>query len=287
MKVAVNVSPILFRRGDLPRLVHSVLMESGLAANRLELEITEGVLIDDFSRAVSILRRLKALGVQIVLDDFGTGYSSLSYLRAFPFDKLKIDRSFIADLEGNQQSIAIVQAVIGLCRSLKIPVLAEGVETKAQHAFLTREGCDEVQGYLTGRPAARDRGLCRRRRKKIDCRNAGPRQVDCRIGPLRACTYGRRFAKLRRRRAGRRRTRSAMSTQSEIRAPVMVDGRRFARGRGPAEHDLAGGAELPLVFGQALRHPPLVGNGVLAKPERIRRTGIRILLRVGDGREWG
>ena len=154
LKVAVNVSPIQFRHGDLPRLVHSVLMESGLEANRLELEITEGVLIDDFSRAVSILRRLKALGVQIVLDDFGTGYSSLSYLRAFPFDKLKIDRSFIADLEGNQQSIAIVQAVIGLCRSLKIPVLAEGVETKAQHAFLTREGCDEVQGYLTGRPLA-------------------------------------------------------------------------------------------------------------------------------------
>ena len=154
LKVAINVSPIQFRHGDLPRLVHSVLMESGLAANRLELEITEGVLIDDFSRAVSILRRLNALGVQIVLDDFGTGYSSLSYLRAFPFDKLKIDRSFIADLEGNQQSIAIVQAVIGLCRSLKIPVLAEGVETKAQHAFLTQEGCDEVQGYLTGRPLA-------------------------------------------------------------------------------------------------------------------------------------
>ncbi len=152
LKIAINVSPVQFRHGDLPRLVHSILLESGLAPSRLELEITEGVLIGDFSRAVSILRRLKSLGVQIALDDFGTGFSSLSYLHAFPFDKLKIDRSFISDLESNQQSIAIVHAVIGLSRSLNIPILAEGVETKAQHAFLVREGCDEVQGYLTGRP---------------------------------------------------------------------------------------------------------------------------------------
>jgi EAL domain-containing protein (putative c-di-GMP-specific phosphodiesterase class I) len=101
---------------------------------------------------VSILRRLKTLGVQIALDDFGTGYSSLSYLHAFPFDKIKIDRTFICDLENNHHSIAIVRAVIGLSRSLNIPILAEGVETKAQHAFLAQEGCDEVQGYLTGRP---------------------------------------------------------------------------------------------------------------------------------------
>jgi diguanylate cyclase (GGDEF)-like protein/PAS domain S-box-containing protein len=154
LKIAINVSPIQFRHGDLPRLVHSVLLETGLAPNRLELEITEGVLIDDFSRAVSILRRLKSLGVQIALDDFGTGYSSLSYLHSFPFDKIKIDRTFIYDLEHNRHSIAIVRAVIGLCRSLNIPVLAEGVETQAQHAFLAQEGCDEVQGYLTGRPLA-------------------------------------------------------------------------------------------------------------------------------------
>jgi diguanylate cyclase (GGDEF)-like protein/PAS domain S-box-containing protein len=152
LRVAINVSPIQFRHGDLPRLVHSALLESGLAPGRLELEITEGVLIDDFSRAVSILRRLKSLGVQIALDDFGTGYSSLSYLHAFPFDKIKIDRSFISDLESNHHSIAIVRAVIGLSRSLNIPILAEGVETPAQHAFLAQEGCDEVQGYLTGRP---------------------------------------------------------------------------------------------------------------------------------------
>lgn len=154
LKIAINVSPVQFRHGDLPRLVHSILLETGLAANRLELEITEGVLIDDFSRAVSILRRLKSLGVQIALDDFGKGYSSLSYLQKFPFDKIKIDRSFIADLGTNQQSIAIVRAVIGLGRSLNIPILAEGVETNAQHEFLAEEGCNEVQGYLTGKPLA-------------------------------------------------------------------------------------------------------------------------------------
>ncbi len=154
LKIAVNVSPVQFRHGDLPRLVHSILLETGLAANRLELEITEGVLIGDFSRAVSILRRLKSYGVQIALDDFGKGYSSLSYLHKFPFDKIKIDRSFILDIGTNQQSIAIVHAVIGLGRSLNIPILAEGVETKAQYDFLAKEGCSEVQGYLTGKPLA-------------------------------------------------------------------------------------------------------------------------------------
>ena len=152
LTIAVNVSPIQFHHGDLPGLVHSILLETGLAPARLELEITEGVLINDFSRAVSILNRLKSLGVQIALDDFGTGYSSLSYLHSFAFDKIKIDRAFIGDLEHNRHSMAIVRAVISLGRSLELPVLAEGVETEAQHAFLLQEGCDEVQGYLTGRP---------------------------------------------------------------------------------------------------------------------------------------
>jgi predicted signal transduction protein with EAL and GGDEF domain len=152
VQIAVNVSPIQFRHGDLPRVVHSILLETGLAPGRLELEITEGVMINDFSRAVSILRRLKSLGVRIAMDDFGTGYSSLSYLHSFSFDKIKIDRAFICDLEHNRHSMAIVRAVISLSRSLDLPVLAEGVETKAQHAFLLQEGCDEVQGYLTGRP---------------------------------------------------------------------------------------------------------------------------------------
>jgi EAL domain-containing protein (putative c-di-GMP-specific phosphodiesterase class I) len=152
LTIAVNVSPIQFRHGDLPNLVHSILLETGLAPSRLELEITEGVMINDFSRAVSILNRLKSLGVKIAMDDFGTGYSSLSYLQAFSFDKLKIDRIFICDLEHNYHSRSIVRAVISLGRSLSLPILAEGVETETQHTFLVQEGCDEVQGYLTGRP---------------------------------------------------------------------------------------------------------------------------------------
>jgi predicted signal transduction protein with EAL and GGDEF domain len=152
LQIAVNLSPVQFRHGDLPRLVHSVLLETGLAADRLELEVTESVLIGDFSRALSILRQLKSLGVRIAMDDFGTGYSSLSYLQSFPFDKMKIDQVFISNLERNPQSKAIVRGVIGLARGLNLPVLAEGVETKSQLAFLRREGCDEVQGYLTGRP---------------------------------------------------------------------------------------------------------------------------------------
>ena len=156
LTVAVNVSPLQFRSGDLPMLVHSVLLETGLAPSRLELEITENVFIDDFSRAISILSRLKALGVRIALDDFGSGYSSLSYLHSFAFDKIKIDKAFVLDLEDNQHSMAIVRAVIDLGHSLDIPVLAEGVETAAQHAMLIERGCDEVQGYLVGRPMAID-----------------------------------------------------------------------------------------------------------------------------------
>ncbi|HTZ01555.1 MAG TPA: EAL domain-containing protein [Xanthobacteraceae bacterium] len=151
--VAVNLSPAQFRHGDLPSLVHETLLETGLAAERLEIEITEGVLIADFSRAISILRRLKALGVRIAMDDFGTGYSSLSYLQAFPFDKIKIDQAFISNLDRNPQSAAIIRAVIGLGHGLSLPIVAEGVETKEQLAFLRREKCNEVQGYLIGRPA--------------------------------------------------------------------------------------------------------------------------------------
>jgi diguanylate cyclase (GGDEF)-like protein/PAS domain S-box-containing protein len=152
LRIAVNISPVQFQHGDLPRLVHSVLLETGLRADRLELEITEGVLIDDFSRAVSVLRKLKALGVHIAMDDFGSGYSSLSYLHAFPFEKIKIDRTFIDGLETNHHSIAIVRAIITLGHSLNIPILAEGVETQSQLDFLAKEKCDEVQGFLIGRP---------------------------------------------------------------------------------------------------------------------------------------
>jgi diguanylate cyclase (GGDEF)-like protein/PAS domain S-box-containing protein len=152
LRVAINLSPIQFQQGDLPTLVHSVLLETGLAAERLEFEITENVLIGDFSRTVSILRRLKLLGVRISMDDFGTGYSSLSYLQSFPFDKIKIDQTFIANLDRNPQSAAIIRAVIGLGHGLGLPILAEGVETKEQLEFLARESCDEVQGYLIGHP---------------------------------------------------------------------------------------------------------------------------------------
>jgi EAL domain-containing protein (putative c-di-GMP-specific phosphodiesterase class I) len=152
LHIAVNLSPVQFMNGDLVRTVHAVLLETGLSPERLELEITESVLIDDFPRAVSILRQLKSLGVGIAMDDFGTGYSSLSYLQSFPFDKIKIDGSFISNIHRSPQSAAIVRAVIHLGRVLDLPVAAEGVETQDQFTFLAREQCDEVQGFLIGRP---------------------------------------------------------------------------------------------------------------------------------------
>lgn len=152
LQVAVNLSPAQFMHGDVVGLVHSILLETGLAPGRLELEITEGVLIEDFDRGLALLRRLKALGVRISMDDFGSGYSSLSYLQAFPFDKIKIDRAFIINLGRNPQSAAIVRAVIDLGHGLEMSIIAEGVETVEQLAFLAKEGCDGVQGYLLGKP---------------------------------------------------------------------------------------------------------------------------------------
>ncbi|MBI1205642.1 MAG: EAL domain-containing protein [Rhodopseudomonas sp.] len=152
LTIAVNLSPVQFQHGDLSTLVHQVLLETGLPPARLELEITEGVLIGDFARAVSILRRLKNLGVRIAMDDFGTGYSSLSYLQAFPFDKIKIDRAFVINLGHSQQSATIIRAVIALSRGLDVPVIAEGVETEEQRRFLAGENCAGYQGYLIGRP---------------------------------------------------------------------------------------------------------------------------------------
>ena len=152
LQIAVNLSPVQFRYGDLPILVHAILLQTGLAPERLELEITEGVLINDSSRALSILRRLKALGVKIAMDDFGTGYASLSSLQSFPFDKIKVDRTFISGVDSNEQSAAIVRAVLGLSNALRLPVIAEGVETENERAFLMLGGCQEIQGYLIGRP---------------------------------------------------------------------------------------------------------------------------------------
>ena len=154
LQISVNLSPEQFRNNALPALIHSILQETGLPSARLELEITEGMLIDDFAGTTSLLRRLKSFGMRIAMDDFGTGYSSLSYLQSFPFDKIKIDRSFVANLETSPQSAAIVRAVVGLGHGLGLRVVAEGVETDAQLAILHHEQCDEVQGHLIGKAAS-------------------------------------------------------------------------------------------------------------------------------------
>ncbi|HEX4390869.1 MAG TPA: GGDEF domain-containing phosphodiesterase, partial [Mycobacterium sp.] len=154
LTVAVNVSAIQLYNPDFVQEMHQTLLDTGLSPRRLEIEITETALVRDFNRALTTLRQVKALGVRIAMDDFGTGYSSLSNLRAFPFDKIKIDGSFIKSVNSNEQAATIVRAVLGLGRGLGLPVLAEGVETEAELQFLRNEKCDEVQGYLLGRPAA-------------------------------------------------------------------------------------------------------------------------------------
>jgi len=152
LSIAVNLSPVNFRRGDISSTILAILIETGLDPKRLEIEITEGVLIADFSRAVALLGKIKALGVRIAMDDFGTGYSSLSYLQSFSFDKIKIDQTFVGKIGSNLHSAAIIRAILGLGRALDLPVIAEGVETETQLTFLAAEGCAEVQGYLIGRP---------------------------------------------------------------------------------------------------------------------------------------
>jgi diguanylate cyclase (GGDEF)-like protein/PAS domain S-box-containing protein len=150
--IAVNVSAVQIHNANFAHVVHEILFETGLAPAKLELEITETALVRDLNRALATLRRIKMLGVRIVMDDFGTGYSSLSNLRAFPFDKIKIDGSFIKSVNVNEQAAAIVRSVLGLGRALSLPVLAEGVETRAEFDFLESEQCNEAQGYLLGRP---------------------------------------------------------------------------------------------------------------------------------------
>ena len=154
LTMAVNVSAVQVHNADFAHRVHEILYETGLVSHRLELEITETALVRDLNRALGTLRRIKMLGVRIAMDDFGTGYSSLSNLRAFPFDKIKIDASFIRSVNVNDQAAAIVRSVLGLGRALRLPVLAEGVETTAELEFLKSEFCNEVQGFLVGRPAA-------------------------------------------------------------------------------------------------------------------------------------
>jgi EAL domain-containing protein (putative c-di-GMP-specific phosphodiesterase class I) len=156
LRIAVNLSPRQLHQPRLPGLVDEILRTSGLAPHRLELEITETALFDDVDAALEGLRRLKLLGVRVAMDDFGTGFSSLSTLHSFPFDKLKIDRSFVKAIHIDDRATAIVRAVLGLGHSLAIPVVAEGVETDEQLDFLRLEGCAEVQGFGIGRPAPID-----------------------------------------------------------------------------------------------------------------------------------
>ncbi len=153
-RIAVNLSPVQLGHGDLVQMVADILAETGLSPLRLELEITESSIVADKERALGMLRALKDLGVTVAIDDFGTGYSSLETLRSFPFDKIKLDRSFMSEVETSPQAKAIIRAILALGRSLEIPVLAEGVETHQQLDLLHREGCDEAQGFLLGRPAA-------------------------------------------------------------------------------------------------------------------------------------
>jgi diguanylate cyclase (GGDEF)-like protein len=154
--VAVNLSPVQFGREDLAEMIHTILLETGLSPARLEVEVTESTIMSDQSRGLHILRKLKAMGISVAMDDFGTGYSSLATLHAFPFDKIKLDQSFVKRLPHDAAAGAIVRTVLALGESLHMPVLAEGIETEAQWDFLAREGCAKGQGYLFAKPAAID-----------------------------------------------------------------------------------------------------------------------------------
>jgi EAL domain-containing protein (putative c-di-GMP-specific phosphodiesterase class I) len=163
IRLAVNVSPVQFRTGTLALKVASALAASGLPADRLEIEITEAVLIRDDDAALAVLHQLRDLGVHIALDDFGTGYSSLSYLQRFPFDKIKIDRSFIRDITESGGSSSIVRAVVNIATEQNMVTTAEGVETQQQLDLLRALGCNQMQGFLfsPARPAGEIRGMLR------------------------------------------------------------------------------------------------------------------------------
>ena len=152
IRIAVNVSPVQLKCQTLALRIAGALAASGLKPGRLELEITEAVLIRDDEAALAILHQLRAIGVRIALDDFGTGYSSLSYLKRFPFDKIKIDRCFVTDIEEADGSASIVQAVVNIAATLDMTTTAEGVETEAQRDMLRKLGCTEMQGYLFSAP---------------------------------------------------------------------------------------------------------------------------------------
>jgi EAL domain-containing protein (putative c-di-GMP-specific phosphodiesterase class I) len=155
-QVAVNLSAVQFKNTKLPHLVTQILDECGLPARCLELELTEGVAMNDAQGAIEIMHNLGQRGVRMSIDDFGTGYSSLSYLKRFHVYKLKIDQSFVRDITDDPEDRGIVVAIIQLAKSLGFLTIAEGVETEGQLAFLREQGCDEVQGYFYSRPLAPD-----------------------------------------------------------------------------------------------------------------------------------
>ncbi len=152
LSIAVNVSPAQIERGDLVQVVRNALAETGLAPHRLEIEVTESLFIHNLAYASNMLAGVKELGVSVSLDDFGTGYSSLATLRAFPFDRIKIDRSFVFDMVRNSDAAAIVNSVLGLGRAMRLTVVAEGVESEEQRNLLKALGCQRIQGYLIGKP---------------------------------------------------------------------------------------------------------------------------------------
>ena len=154
--VSVNLSPVQVRDRAFVDVVSAVLRESAFEPARLVLEMTEGVLIDNPDETAARLSELRALGVRLALDDFGSGYSSLSYLQRLPFDKVKIDRSFVTSLDQSANGGVIIQAVVTLCRALGMSVVIEGVETEEQRVLLRLAGCNEMQGYLFAKPAARE-----------------------------------------------------------------------------------------------------------------------------------
>jgi EAL domain-containing protein (putative c-di-GMP-specific phosphodiesterase class I) len=172
------LAAVQFRDSGFVQKVHDALAASGLPPHLLEIEITEGVLLEDAERAVEMLGSLKAIGVKLAMDDFGTGYSSLSYLRNFPFDVIKIDRSFVSDLDASDSARPIVQAILGLGKALGLSVTAEGVETDKQLSLLLADQCAEVQGFLMARPLSEAQASSLLRAENITARQDGASQAQ-------------------------------------------------------------------------------------------------------------
>ncbi|MCX7323219.1 MAG: EAL domain-containing protein, partial [Hyphomicrobiales bacterium] len=156
LNLAINLSPVQFRRKDTVSTILKHVTDSGIDPHRIEIEVTEGVLVEDVEGAIHILKQFREAGMHVALDDFGTGYSSLSYLRRFPFDKLKVDQSFVRNLGGGPGSAAIIHAVVSLGRAMGLIVHAEGIETLEHHIFLRASGCHHLQGFYFARPMSAD-----------------------------------------------------------------------------------------------------------------------------------